>query len=131
MTHRKIILKSERQPDLSGADFGTLADQLIQESSYLPPEGDQSWREQDARRIFSGQNEDEVNPTEDVPTAAAREEEALPGPSLESPKALGILLPVSLATFVMVIAVTFSMPEILTTGFWSGAKPAPAVAIAP
>ena len=131
MTHRKITLKAEQQQaDMPSMDFGTLADQFIQESAYLPPQGDQSWREQDALRIFSGQGEDEVNPTEDMSTEVVQEE-PLPEPGFDSPKVLGILLPVSLATFVMVLAVTFSMPEILTGGFWSGGKRAPDAAIAP
>src|SRR5262249_19485590 len=130
MTHRKIILKAEQQPEPPGADFATLADQFIQESAYLPAAGDQSWREQDARRIFDGQGEDENNHTEAVPAEA---EAPLSELNIPSPKALGILLPLSLATFVMVFAVTFSMPEILTAGFWSevGAKQASGSAIAP
>ena len=121
MTHRKITVKVEQQPDSTGADFATLADQLIQESSYLPPQGDQSWREQDARRIFSEQSEDDINPEEAPPAeiAAREEEDALSEPGFRSPRALGILLPVSLATFVIGMAVTFSMPEVLTAGFWN------------
>jgi len=135
MTHRKITVKVEQQPDSTGADFATLADQLIQESSYLPPQGDQSWREQDARRIFSGQSEDDVNHEEAEPVEGSGEEEDAPSePGFRSPKALGILLPVSLATFVIGMAVTFSMPEVLTAGFWNPSESARApdiVAVTP
>ncbi|HEY2837274.1 MAG TPA: hypothetical protein VGI89_11945 [Rhizomicrobium sp.] len=100
----------------------------------MPLEGDQSWREQDARRIFSGRGEDQINHGEALPAEEAAEaNDALPKPGFEAPKALGIVLPLSLATFVVVLAVTLSMPEILTASFWNNTqtKRAPEVAIAP
>jgi hypothetical protein len=132
MTHRRIILRAEQQPDRPSADYGSRAEQLIEDSSYLPLEGDQSWREQDARRIFSAQSEDEVNYEDYAPAdVAAESDDTSAEPRLESRKVVGVLLPISLATFVMVLAVTVSMPEILTGGFWSdaGSKRSPDAAM--
>jgi len=133
MTTRKIIVKVDHRPHSAGTDFAALADRLIQESWHLPPDGDQSWREQDAYRIFSEQGEDPVDHGEAPPAEEAEADDTRPEPDFGVPKTFGIVLPLSLATFVTVLAVTFSMPEILTAGFWSNAQTerGPKAAIAP
>jgi hypothetical protein len=117
MTH-KITMKVN-QSDTAGADFAALADQLIQDSWHLPPGGDQSWREQDAARIFRGHGKDGINDAEDAPPAVTEvpspiEEEWPQEPAVKASRLVGIVLPVSLATIIMCIAVAFSMPELLT-----------------
>jgi hypothetical protein len=126
MTH-KIAMKVN-QSDTPGADFAALADQLIQDSWHLPPGGDQSWREQDAARIFSGRGKDEINATDDAPSAVTEdlplvEEEWPQEPTVKASRLVGVLLPVSLATIIMFFAVAFSMPELLTSHFRNAAAP--------
>lgn len=128
MTHKITIDQSQT----AAPDFAALADQLIQGSWHLPPEGDQSWREQDALRIFSGHDKGDDEPPAAEDADAPGDES---GPRLEpgfTPlRPAGILLSLTLATGLMFIVIVVSTPEILTTGFWSapdakaGAVPAP------
>ena len=131
MTHQ--IAMKVNQSDTAGADFAALADQLIQDSWHLPPGGDQSWREQDAARIFSGHGKDGINDTEDVPSVGESDvppgaEDSFPEdqplePGFKTVGTLGILLPLSLATVIVFFVVLFSVPEILTAGFWNAPEP--------
>ena len=50
--------KSHTPPDGTERDFATLADQWADENWYLPPSGDQSWRDLEARRLFGGDGEE-------------------------------------------------------------------------
>ena len=134
MPSRKITVKLDQQPKKASTDFAAMAEHLIQESWHLPPEGDQSWRERDARRIFYEDGKDEINDTDAPPSAVTKavmgdasedvaEERLLSQPGFRASRMVGVLLPVSLATFVACFAVALSVPEILTTGFWRGAEP--------
>lgn len=116
MAH-KITMKVS-QSDTAADDFAALADQLIQDSWHLPPGGDQSWRELDAARIFSGHGEDGVNDADTVPMMveeepASVEEEWPQEPGIKASRVVGVLLPISLATIVMGAAVIFSMPQLV------------------
>ena len=133
----KIIGKANR-PDAAGDDLAALADQLIQDSWHLPPGGDQSWREQDALRIFSGHGKDEINDTEE-PSAIEDIDPSDDGndapyqPGFKPPGRFGILLPLAMATGLMLLVVAVSAPGILTSAFWNtpAAKAAPEAALAP
>jgi hypothetical protein len=107
-------------------DFAALADRFIQDSWHLPPEGDQSWREQDAERIFSGHGKDAVNeepPAVEEGDAPGDESDARDEPGLPLRPA-GIFLSLAMATCLMCVVVVFSAPQILTSGFWSAPLPA-------
>ena len=126
MTHPKITMKADLQPDAAGGDFAALADQLIQDAWHLPPEGDQSWREQDARRIFRGDGKHDINdgpPAQEEDDAPRNDAETPPEPVFQPPRVVGVLLPLALATVIVFFTVAFSAPEILTGRFWTAPEP--------
>jgi hypothetical protein len=123
MTHN-ISMRVD-QAGTADSDFAALADQLIQDSWHLPPEGDQSWREQDAQRIFSGHGKDDINeepPAVEDDDAPGDESDVRGEPGLPLRPA-GILLSLALATGLMFVVVIVSAPQILTAGFGSASFP--------
>lgn len=112
-------------------DFSALADQWFDKNWYLPPEGDQSWREREARRRF-GDGKDEPGKEElavmeepdpaDVETAAPYES------GLHRPRS--VMLPISLAACVLVVVGVFVVPQTLAPGIWGPQEPK-AVSIVP
>jgi hypothetical protein len=118
MTHN-ISMRVD-QAGTADSDFAALADQLIQDSWHLPPEGDQSWREQDAQRIFSGHGKDDINeepPAVEDGDTPGDESDARDEPSSMPLRPAGILLSLALATGLMFVVVIVSAPQILTAGF--------------
>jgi len=91
-------------------------DQFLQESDYLPAQGDQSWREQAALGIAAGYDEaGETETPATIPTRADRLSES----NFERRSNRGALLA---AVFVIAIlipgAVLLTAPDILTADFW-------------
>ena len=129
MTHRKITVKVNQKSRAAGEDFAARADRLIQESWHLPPDGDQSWRDQDARRIFSEHGEEEIN-QKDQPSV----QEGCPQPGFRAPRR-HFLLPLSLGTGLAAAGVCFAIlpaaPDMLTASFRNMSEPTPNVAVAP
>ena len=123
----QITMKTDQQPGTVGGDFAALADQLIQDAWHLPPEGDQSWREQDACRIFSLDGQHDIN---DEPPAQ-EEDDAPLEPVFRAPRVVGVLLPLALATVIVFFTVAFSAPEILTARFWTAPEMRPQAATVP
>lgn len=119
------------QSGTADTDFAALADQFLQSSWHLPPEGDQSWREQDAQRIFSGLGKDEINQeppaTEDAGPADG-ESDTHYEPGFPPLRPGAVLLSLGLASGLMFAVVVVSAPGILTAGFWNapGSRAAPA-----
>src|SRR5579871_3636390 len=100
MPHRKIAMKTITPAEPANCDFAALADQLIQDNWHLPAGGDQSWREQDAFRIFSAHGKSEINDRERPPPAADSEppdddESSEYQPGFETPRTLSIFLPLA------------------------------------
>jgi hypothetical protein len=119
------------QSGTADTDFAALADQFLQSSRHLPPEGDQSWREQDAQRIFSGHGKDETNqepPAAEDADPADGESDAHYEPGFPPLRPGVVLLSLVLATGLMFAVVVVSAPGILTAGFWNapGSRSAPA-----
>lgn len=108
-------------------DRATLADQWVDKNWYLPPGGDQSWREREARRRFGSDGEEPVN-DDAYPSAAAPDDPTTDemrrvyGNRFKPSRALGILLPVSLAACAVLFVPIF-MPRILTSDFWTPYEP--------
>ena len=115
-------MDATRPLDLAGGDPTPLPDQLILDCWYLPPEGDQSWRDRDARRIFGGDGKSEINETGTQPVPAAVET-GCEEPAFETPATVPILLPFAVATAAMVFVTAVSAPGILTARFWSSPEP--------
>jgi len=116
---RKRVMKAHKPSDRPDQDRATLADQWVDRNWYLPPGGDQSWREREARRRF-GDGEKPVNDREYPPSADEMGSRYRFG--FKHARALNIILPISLAVCVMLF-VPILMPEILTSGFWSPYEP--------
>jgi hypothetical protein len=122
MTHPNIAREPDRQPDAVRGNFEAMADRLIDDAWHLPPEGDQSWRETDARRIFSSDGKRDINDEpavryeEDAPPA---EEEKPREPVFQPPRSVGVVLPLALATFIVLLIMAVSAPEVLTARFWA------------
>lgn len=120
--------KAHTPPDGTERDFATLADQWVDKNWYLPPGGDQSWREREARRLFGGDGEEAIeelmSKKEDRRRVSPPTDEE--GGSYESGfkrrRALGIVLPVLLAACVVFFVPIF-MPQVLTSDFWVPYEP--------
>jgi hypothetical protein len=123
MTH-EIPGDANTPSDGTEQGFAALADRWADKSGYLPPGGDHSWREQEARRRFGSENASPENT--DSPSEmdrAANEIDGVYDPGFKRPWALNILLPVSLATCVVFAVVVFLMPGISTSGLWGPDEP--------
>lgn len=130
MTHKRTG-KTHRPLDGAGKDRSTLADQWVDRNWYLPPGGDQSWREREARRRFGGDGEERVNDAGYPPPVDPATDEAggSYGIGVKRGRTLGILLPISLAACAVLFVPIF-MPRILTSDFWAPYEPkAPATPV--
>lgn len=106
----------------TGDRFGELAEQFWQESGYLPPQDNQSWREQDARRINAVDErspQEEPEDTDFVPQELAPAAEATGFGRVETLFALFTVA--AIALFIMAL----TDPNILTAGFWRPPAPQP------
>jgi hypothetical protein len=127
MTH-KTTMKAQQPSDQAQEDFATLADRWIDGHWHLPPGGDQSWRQEEAQRMFDGIGKDGVNDKGDLAPVGpdnppADEKDGSNEPGFRRVRALNVVLPLSLATCVALVVVAFSVPEILTSRYWSPAEP--------
>ena len=112
-------------------DFSALADQWFDKNWYLPPEGDQSWREREARRLFGdgkdAAGEEDVSAIE--PPDPAVDETAAPyEPGLRHTR--NLVLPISLAACFLIVAGVFVVPKTLAPGIWGPQEPK-AVSVVP
>lgn len=123
MTH-EISGDANMPSDKAAQDFSALTDQWFDKNWYLPPEGDQSWREREARRLF-GDGKTDVG--EDDPPAVEQ-----PGPvvdevpyesGLHRVKARHIVLPVSLMACALLAVGAVLAPKILTPGILGPQEP--------
>lgn len=108
-------------------DFAALADQWADKNWYLPPGGDQSWRDREARRLFGGDSEESVNdPGGPAPVdrvGPPTDEMAVPHErGFRHGRALGIVFPLLLAACAVFFVPIF-MPQILTSDFWAPYEP--------
>lgn len=123
---RKIAMKAPKPPGEAEQDLAALADQWADQNWYLPPGGDQSWREREAQRRFGGLGEQPINNKEDAPAGAdqaAGEVEGVYQSGFRRAGTLGLVLPISLAACAMLFAVFFLAPQVLTSGFWGPSEP--------
>jgi hypothetical protein len=125
---RKITMKPLEPLDEAEQDFAALADQWIDRNWHLPPGGDHSWREREAQRIFGCFGKEPINDKEDPPPfgqvgPTAGEADAPREPGFRRAGALNVVLPISLATCVMLLVVAILVPEILTSSFWDPQRP--------
>jgi len=125
MTHKTP--KAHKPSGKPEQDFATLADRWVDQNWYLPPGGDQSWREREARRLF-GNGEEPINDKEGAPSAEQIDPQTDEAggsyqPGFKRAGMLNIVLPVLLATCAMLIIVPILMPQILTPGFWDTREP--------
>jgi len=160
MTQDRPEIKADTEPMDSRAAqdrFEELADKIRQQG-YLPPQGDQSWREREAMRRAaydrgytpppqSDQSWRESEALRFVPLrdesaeAAASKDIELPEPLAKPASAkvgsAGIIFAFFLVVAIGVIIVAFTAPEMLTAQFWRGTAatqspaPAPPPAMAP
>lgn len=123
---RKITMKAPKPSGETEQDLAALADQWADQNWYLPPGGDQSWREREAQQRFGGLGEQPINNKEDAPAPddqAADEAEGLYQSGFKRAGTLGLVLPISLAACAMLLAVFFLVPQALTSGFWGPSEP--------
>jgi hypothetical protein len=117
----KISMKPDGDAD---RDFAAWADAWVDRNCHLPPGGDHSWREREARRIFGGNPEGTSDDGEDPPPVeeagpAAREAEGLTEPGFKAPRTvLNFMLPVSLAAIAVLAGGFFLLPQDVKSGFW-------------
>jgi len=105
-------------------DFSALADQWFDKNWYLPPEGDQTWREREARRLFGDGKDAAVEedlsvieqPDQPVNETAAPYESGLR-------RARNVILPISLAACVLLFGAAIFVSKILTPGIWGPHEP--------
>ena len=116
--------KSDAPPDGTERDFATLADQWADENWYLPPGGDQSWRDREAQRLFGGDGEELIDERQDRPRLDPSTDEVGGSyePGFKHRGALGIALPLLLAASAA-FSVPVFMPQVLTSGFWNPYEP--------
>lgn len=128
MTRPNIIMKADAPAGTADGDFAALANQLIEDNWHLPPGGDQSWREQDALRIFSAYGESEINDTPEHESAMDAEQPDDEKPAQYQPgfrphRVASILLPLAMATCLASVIVAISAPQILSPAFWNSPEP--------
>jgi hypothetical protein len=99
----------------------SLTDQWIDKNWYLPPGGDQSWRDREARRIFG----DGENPVNDRSDSGAVRANGSYEAGFRHAGSRNILLPVSLVACVIVIVGALVLPQILTPALWGPREPKP------
>lgn len=118
-------------PNKAAQDFSALADQWFDKNWYLPPEGDESWREREARRLFGdGKNaagEEDLSAIEQ-PDPAVDEATAPYESGLHRTR--NLVLPISLAACFLIVAGVFVVPKTLTPGIWGPQEPK-AVSVVP
>lgn len=137
-------MDEEAQADAERARFEELADQYRQQS-HLPPQGDQSWREQEAMRLaaydkgYTPPQSDQswrdreamlFAPAREDTTADAMPDHAMPEPVLRPAPAKGgqggtILIFVLVAAIALGIA-ALAYPEMLTAAYWRSPQTNPA-----
>ncbi|HEY4275782.1 MAG TPA: hypothetical protein VGM68_09875 [Rhizomicrobium sp.] len=122
---RKITMNGDEPSDGAQPGFASLTDQWIDTNWYLPSDADQSWREREAQRLFGGK--DAVDSGEPLPVEAdSPAPNTMDGayqPEFKRGWALNVLVPVSLATGALLIAIVFLMPGVWTAGFWGLHEP--------
>jgi hypothetical protein len=106
-------------------DFAARAYQWIDENWHLPPGGDQTWREQDAQRMFSV-TDAKFNDSGDPPpvepiSPTGDEEDGAYEPGFRHAGLRNVLLAVSLAGGFALFLVAISVPDIFTADFWRDA----------
>jgi hypothetical protein len=117
MNQKSIKMKSVNQPaELPVARDHDFVDQFLQESDYLPVQGDQSWREQAALHIAAGYDEgDETETPSTIPTRADRLAES----NFDGGTNWRALLVAFFAVAILIpAALIFTAPDILTADFW-------------
>lgn len=125
MTH-EIPRDANTPSDGTGQDFAAQVDQWADKNWYLPPGGDHSWREREAERRFGSENSSHENA--DPPPVAAdgpavNEMDGAYDPGFKRTWALNVLLPVSLATCAVAVAIAILMPGVWRSGFWGPSEP--------
>jgi hypothetical protein len=120
---RKITSKAHKPLDGTEQDFAALTDQWADRIWHLPPDGDHSWRDREAQRIFgeASFNDKEHPPPVGQAGSATREADGRYGP--RGVKAVNVLLPISLAICAMLVAVPILVPQILTPSLWGPREP--------
>ncbi len=124
----KITIEAQSPSDDAERDLGALTDQWVDQNWYLPPGGDQSWREQEARQRFSRPGEQPINNEEDSPPLASVDQavgdlEGAYQPGFRRAGALSLVLPISVAACVMLFAASFLVPQILRSDLWGPVEP--------
>jgi hypothetical protein len=119
--------QSHATPGEAERDFAALADQWADKNWYLPPGGDQSWRDREARRLFGGDGETPDHDYEDRASSKqidpATDETVAPlEPGFRRGKMLGVVLPLLLAACAVLFVPIF-MPRLLTSDFWAPYEP--------
>jgi len=130
MTH-EISGDANTPSNRAAQDLSALADQWFDKNWYLPPEGDQSWREQEARRLFGdgkdAAGEDDLSAIEQ-PDPAIGETAASYESGLHRTR--NLVLPISLAACVLIVAGVLVVPKTLAPGIWGPQEPK-AVSVVP
>src|ERR1700754_2808118 len=113
MSHVRIKMKAVAQPgtlDAAPDRYAELVDQVWQENSYLPPQGDQSWREQAALRIAAGYEESD---DDEAPDIIPEREEHVPESDFRGRGPGGILVGLLMVAVMVPVIVVVTAPHIL------------------
>lgn len=119
---KRVIMNADMPTQTAVCDFSPIADLHLPDNWHLPPGGDQSWREQDALRIFSLHGKSKINDTKSSPAAedeGRSDDEGCPRyqPGFR-PNRTPIVLPLAMATCLSLFIVALLMPEDLKSAFW-------------
>ena len=120
MTH-----ETHKPSDGAERELAAMADQWVDKNWYLPPGGDQSWRDREARRLFGGDNNEAIGeqPPVGLDDRAAGGAEGSYQPGFKRTGALGAILPVSLAACIVLFVGAILVPRVLTPDFWGPREP--------
>ena len=111
--------------DEPGGRYAALADQLTQESGYLPPQGDQSWRELEALRIVPAYEKLGAGETanDDPMEQEQNPESDSPGRGLKGVMFVLLMVPV-IAFAIVALTSPGILPAVFLHAHWGGARAA-------
>jgi len=116
MTH-----ETHKPSDGSERELAAMADQWVDKNWYLPPGGDQSWRDREARRLFGGDNNEAIG--EQPPVGSGNRAAGSYQSGFKYTGTLGAILPVSLAACIVLFVGAILVPQVLTPVFWGPSEP--------
>jgi len=115
------IPRDENALNDAARDLTALTDQWFDKNWYLPPGGDQSWREREAERLFGGHAEQPSGDTENPPPVEQGEMDRADEPGFR--RARNVMLPLSLAACTILLVGAVAIFRLLPSGIWGPHEP--------